>query len=118
MASAYWMPVAPWVEGFMIAKVLIFFLFIGHGGHRDLSSFPTRRSSDLNRLMQVTARPGEIGVPLRHEGDRQPAAGAELLHRSGTPRSEEHTSELQSQFHLVCRLLLEQKTSSCRARRN
>src|SRR5689334_24159519 len=24
-------------------------------------------------------------------------------------RSEEHTSELQSQFHLVCRLLLEQK---------
>src|SRR6266481_9419555 len=26
-----------------------------------------------------------------------------------TPRSEEHTSELQSQFHLVCRLLLEKK---------
>src|SRR5689334_24083394 len=28
---------------------------------------------------------------------------------SGTTRSEEHTSELQSQFHLVCRLLLEKK---------
>src|SRR5689334_23798695 len=27
----------------------------------------------------------------------------------GTSRSEEHTSELQSQFHLVCRLLLEKK---------
>src|SRR5689334_24097429 len=26
-----------------------------------------------------------------------------------TGRSEEHTSELQSQFHLVCRLLLEKK---------
>src|SRR5438309_6679818 len=26
-------------------------------------------------------------------------------------RSEEHTSELQSQFHLVCRLLLEKKTT-------
>src|SRR5689334_23568874 len=26
-----------------------------------------------------------------------------------TDRSEEHTSELQSQFHLVCRLLLEKK---------
>src|SRR6516164_8437727 len=26
-------------------------------------------------------------------------------------RSEEHTSELQSQFHLVCRLLLEKKTA-------
>src|SRR5689334_24856007 len=28
---------------------------------------------------------------------------------STTRRSEEHTSELQSQFHLVCRLLLEKK---------
>src|SRR5438309_6820383 len=31
------------------------------------------------------------------------------VHRS---RSEEHTSELQSQFHLVCRLLLEKKKKS------
>src|SRR5215208_8084212 len=29
--------------------------------------------------------------------------------RSGTRRSEEHTSELQSRGHLVCRLLLEKK---------
>src|SRR5689334_24695883 len=29
--------------------------------------------------------------------------------REAFPRSEEHTSELQSQFHLVCRLLLEKK---------
>src|SRR5947208_14621115 len=35
-------------------------------------------------------------VPSRH-GD------------SGDPRSEEHTSELQSPDHLVCRLLLEKK---------
>src|SRR5689334_23930327 len=28
---------------------------------------------------------------------------------SAAVRSEEHTSELQSQFHLVCRLLLEKK---------
>src|SRR5689334_24013734 len=28
-------------------------------------------------------------------------------------RSEEHTSELQSQFHLVCRLLLEKKKKRC-----
>src|SRR2546430_4235825 len=30
----------------------------------------------------------------------------------GTPRSEEHTSELQSQSNLVCRLLLEKKNRS------
>src|SRR3712207_8549700 len=29
-----------------------------------------------------------------------------------TPRSEEHTSELQSRQYLVCRLLLEKKTNS------
>src|SRR2546422_7778854 len=33
-----------------------------------------------------------------------------LFTRSGAPcRSEEHTSELQSRLHLVCRLLLEKK---------
>src|SRR2546422_2148910 len=30
-------------------------------------------------------------------------------HRRGVVRSEEHTSELQSRLHLVCRLLLEKK---------
>src|SRR5256884_6681066 len=29
-----------------------------------------------------------------------------------TPRSEEHTSELQSRLHLVCRLLLEKKKNT------
>src|SRR5438309_6074575 len=32
--------------------------------------------------------------------------------RARSPRSEEHTSELQSQFHLVCRLLLEKKNET------
>src|SRR3989449_5587117 len=39
---------------------------------------------------------------------------------TGVTRSEEHTSELQSRLHLVCRLLLEKKkksTSTPRARR-
>src|SRR6266481_5899714 len=32
---------------------------------------------------------------------------------AATQRSEVHTSELQSQFHLVCRLLLEKKKKKC-----
>src|SRR5689334_24036456 len=45
---------------------------------------------------------------------RSPPCRSWEFHRSyGFPRrgrrSEEHTSELQSQFHLVCRLLLEKK---------
>src|SRR5438270_10580420 len=38
-----------------------------------------------------------------------PAAMEALLAWFVTPRSEEHTSELQSQSNLVCRLLLEKK---------
>src|SRR5436309_4374559 len=44
--------------------------------------------------------------------DRTSSAQATLaggLCRSGTERSEEHTSELQSRENLVCRLLLEKK---------
>src|SRR5690625_5946498 len=40
------------------------------------------------------------------------AAQALIGHRLGQGRSEEHTSELQSRGHLVCRLLLEKKNST------
>src|SRR5438309_6859524 len=50
---------------------------------------------------------------LAPDGRSRPHRGRPPLSR-GTARrpderSEEHTSELQSQFHLVCRLLLEKK---------
>src|SRR5690625_6217999 len=37
------------------------------------------------------------------------AMGRMVASTTSTPRSEEHTSELQSRGHLVCRLLLEKK---------
>src|SRR5689334_24027206 len=40
---------------------------------------------------------------------RPGTADDDLRSRLFRTRSEEHTSELQSQFHLVCRLLLEKK---------
>src|SRR2546426_5527220 len=43
---------------------------------------------------------------------RAPEQVAEALPHVATPRSEEHTSELQSPCNLVCRLLLEKKKSS------
>src|SRR5262245_65369080 len=62
--------------------------------------FPTRRSSDLGRD-RVTEHPRD---PRRaHQQRHVLMVGAER------PRSEEHTSELQSLRHLVCRLLLEKK---------
>src|SRR2546430_3540313 len=44
--------------------------------------------------------------------------GLEFCVQAGTVRrSEEHTSELQSQSNLVCRLLLEKKKKTCNCRR-
>src|SRR5437762_8797249 len=69
------------------------FFFFWHGDLGDLHSFPTRRSSDLSVR--------RAGRPARR---RAAPRGADLR-----PRSEEHTSELQSPMYLVCRLLLEKK---------
>src|SRR5689334_23988173 len=44
-----------------------------------------------------------------HQDRRQPANFVPDRASARRGRSEEHTSELQSQFHLVCRLLLEKK---------
>src|SRR3989442_2898980 len=41
----------------------------------------------------------------------EPADGAGQPFDAGTDRSEEHTSELQSRPHLVCRLLLDKKNT-------
>src|SRR2546422_8562840 len=40
--------------------------------------------------------------------------GVETIRAQRRDRSEEHTSELQSRLHLVCRLLLEKKTRTMR----
>src|SRR2546430_13830115 len=50
-------------------------------------------------------------LPLlgRHRPGRRPPPQRRLRRGAGGERSEEHTSELQSQSNLVCRLLLEKK---------
>src|SRR5205814_8823580 len=88
------------------------FFFYCYGAHRDLHSFPTRRSSDLlSYLARVLCGPSlraRAHVGVEGVGD---AAHALDIHGVGrhAHRSEEHTSELQSLRHLVCRLLLEKK---------
>src|SRR5205814_8019717 len=52
-----------------------------------------------------------VAVPLNRLGERELCPGAAKLAEINADyrRSEEHTSELQSLRHLVCRLLLEKK---------
>src|SRR5438309_3029580 len=90
--------------------------------------FPYRRSSDLDLEVRavtqhrVTQRGAACQQMLAVVEDQQRSAWAEVIEERRnwicvgrerySHRSEEHTSELQSQFHLVCRLLLEKKNSA------
>src|SRR5438309_8959633 len=82
-----------------------YFFYYCFCNHRHLHSFPTRRSSDL--IVPYSYKEKAAVAAL------QWSVGLELFLLANDPwrvvRSEEHTSELQSQFHLVCRLLLEKK---------
>src|SRR5687768_18353477 len=68
----------------------------------------------LHDALPISAREGrgprlrqeeELRVPVLHEHCVRAEISIELTKN----RSEEHTSELQSRLHLVCRLLLEKK---------
>src|SRR2546429_5040885 len=54
-------------------------------------------------------REGGPGRGRLRDSDAPPPVHVGRRDRRGTGRSEEHTSELQSRLHLVCRLLLEKK---------
>src|SRR5688572_31798144 len=86
------------------------------GYHRELHSFPTRRSSDLStdvprsRYADHPKQKAFFEAVVRNV--RQIPGVLSAGYSSDLPlttagRSEEHTSELQSQSNLVCRLLLE-----------
>src|SRR5439155_20876751 len=104
------------------------FLVTDSRNHRLLHSLPTRRSSDLRSWPQLRPEAHALSTAGQPEpqtdpgadrrGTRQPEggeAGAVVAVAGGVRfppydrRSEEHTSELQSRGHLVCRLLLEKK---------
>src|SRR2546422_6586743 len=67
------------------------------------------------KLIDTVAMGEEVAsVAITPDGKRAlatkfPAHKIALLEINGQKRSEEHTSELQSRLHLVCRLLLEKK---------
>src|SRR5260370_8140222 len=61
---------------------------------------------------------GELGQEQGRAAARHPgvAQGRLSRHPRDVPRSEEHTSELQSHLNLVCRLLLEKKNGHLKNR--
>src|SRR3989449_6681461 len=108
------------------------------GVRRPMARFLTRRGAAVDEASDGEAALAQLGLHEpdviladlrmpRMSGvelfarleDERPHLAARVLFLSGdvsqlaepgnTPRSEEHTSELQSRLHLVCRLLLEKK---------
>src|SRR2546430_13521826 len=79
-------------------EIFFFFLMIRRPPRSTLFPYTTLFRSGMSQRQQGA---------LVHLG--KPGGGREKV---GEPRSEEHTSELQSQSNLVCRLLLEKKKLS------
>src|SRR5699024_12512989 len=89
--------------------------------YRALHSFPTRRSSDLKMIHQLPTDADYVDVKVYLEGSQIGLSVIQTLIKDfnldvnviyasmSDIRSEEHTSELQSRFDLVCRLLLDKK---------
>src|SRR5699024_12860086 len=67
------------------------------------------RSPRMMRARPLSPDPDSPAIPMLSPG--------RTLRSMGSRRSEEHTSELQSRFELVCRLLLEKKNFEHRMRR-
>src|SRR2546429_9317531 len=79
---------------------LLYFFFLNNPAPPEIYTLPLHAALPISRHSGPGARRNGLarGVPVPPP----------LPVRLG-PRSEEHTSELQSRLHLVCRLLLEKK---------
>src|SRR2546422_6439882 len=95
----------------------LFFFFNDTATTEIYTLSPTRRSSDLRSI----AGDADVADVVQRPGRRQSVRSAgrwrwRIEHSAFALRSEEHTSELQSRLHLVCRLLLEKKKKTTRHR--
>src|SRR5687768_18321866 len=95
---------------------ILFFLMLPRPPSSTLFPYTTLFRSGVGResggLIQPVPGPITSNYGLR----MHPILRYSRMHRGidfraayGTPRSEEHSSELQSRLHLVCRLVLEKK---------
>src|SRR2546430_4476584 len=79
--------------------VTIFFFFFNDTATTEIYTL------SLHDALPISTSPSACSCPARTTASRSSGTSG----RSRSTRSEEHTSELQSQSNLVCRLLLEKK---------
>src|SRR5437867_9693475 len=91
--------------------MLLFFFFVLHVDHRAVhfslhDALPISARVDGDHAGAHLLDGDDVVQALGRVGDLATTLGAA---RADADRSEEHTSELQSPYDLVCRLLLEKK---------
>src|SRR5207249_11536463 len=97
--------------------LFFFFLLIRRPPTSTLFPYTTLFRSILPDLRDIRVQSNSEALVARSSGDLNDCGGVlDVVGGRGSipwlllhPRSEEHTSELQSRFDLVCRLLLEKK---------
>src|SRR3712207_8571876 len=101
---------------------LVFFLMIRRPPRSTLFPYTTLFRSLVESGAEASAfrfrgssSRDELGLGARQRAGKLAAGPDPELgeHLAQVPRSEEHTSELQSRQYLVCRLLLEKKKKNC-----
>src|SRR5262245_62957851 len=82
-----------------------------YGVHRDLHSFPTRRSSDLLPVLDRGRGTRRIAL-AEHRGQAAHGEAREIADHAALAEGDRKSTRLNSLRHLVCRLLLEKKNNS------
>src|SRR5207253_11490507 len=89
----------------LFAPLLLFFLMIRRPPRSTLFPYTTLFRSPASPSSRGATPATRATFPVRGSISSSRSSSR----RASRPRSEEHTSELQSRGHLVCRLLLEKK---------
>src|SRR2546422_1681760 len=87
----------------MLRHLPLFFFFFNDTATTEIYTL------SLHDALPISGDARRDGLPHAHGGARRPARARRRRPAVRGLRSEEHTSELQSRLHLVCRLLLEKK---------
>src|SRR2546429_2682144 len=88
---------------------LFFFFFFNDTATTEISTLSLHDALPI--LLQLPDERVLASAPANHQNVHESPSGPLTLDASNV-RSEEHTSELQSRLHLVCRLLLEKKKNT------
>src|SRR5438067_7482189 len=114
-------PMGKWIVMFLVLSCTVFaasknleiYVIDVEGGNATLFVSPSGESLLIDTGNAGAAAPrdaGRIAAAVKDAGLQQ-IDHLIITHWHGDHRSEEHTSELQSRFDLVCRLLLEKKNN-------